>query len=94
MIIRGLGRNQVTALQIYVFDVAHDEDEFPGILDGTTLAIDDPAVERAIQLLIDAANSAGDYESAEGRDRALESALLALVTRVHEAAKAEKAGKQ
>lgn len=66
---------QAQALGIYIFDPAHHEDEFPGTLTGNRLVITD--VERARELLTQAANSAGN-----DRDARMEVAILAVCRRI------------
>jgi len=73
-----VGRNQLCGLEIYIFDPAHDEDEFPGTLAGFVLTVTDR--DRACELLIDAANSADDDKDAPVRD-----ALTTLCARLRRA---------
>jgi len=54
----------IGALQIYIFDPAHDETPFPGSLDGATLTVTD--CDASCALLCDASNSA-DADGAEGQ---------------------------
>lgn len=57
-----IGDLQRCALEIYIFDSAHEPEEgepaFPGELDGNRLTISDPAL--AYAMLVDAANGASD----------------------------------
>lgn len=73
-----VGAIQLCGLEIYIFDPAHDEDEFPGTLAGFVLTVTDR--ERACELLTDAANSADD-----DRDPAVRDALTTLCARLRRA---------
>ena len=78
-----LGDVQRGALQVYVFDPAHDGDAgdeagvFPGAWDGRSVTIDRANVGAAADWLTEAANSA----DASG-DRQFREALTALAKRV------------
>jgi hypothetical protein len=85
-----LGARQASALEVYVFDVAHEGDEerfVPGRLEGAKLIVPTAELERAYRGIVDAANACDDVaegiapgEPAEGRaDR---DALTALASRV------------
>jgi hypothetical protein len=77
-----IGDLQRCALEIYVFDSAHEPEEgepaFPGALDGNRLTISDPALAHA--MLVDAANSASD--GPPEADLELWGALSRLASRV------------
>jgi hypothetical protein len=49
------------ALEIYIFDPAHDEEPFPGAIVGKVLRLDDP--EACANLLTEAANSADNDDA-------------------------------
>lgn len=53
-----VGDLQAGALQVYVFDPAHEEEPFPGTLAGKVLTVDDGKVYEALDLLSHAQNSA------------------------------------
>lgn len=70
-----IGATQRDALEMYIFDPAHEEGSFPGALDGSTLIVTDR--ERAYNLLIEGVNSADvDY------DREYRDALQRVASRV------------
>jgi hypothetical protein len=77
-----IGDLQRCALEIYVFDSAHEPEEgesaFPGELDGNRLTISDPAL--AYAMLVDAANGASD--GPPEADLELWGALSRLASRV------------
>lgn len=82
MRITRLGRTQVAALEMWIFDPCHvewaeehPEDRFPGSLDGTTLTVDD--MERAYTMLCDVGNEADADGDCEFRD-----ALFTVASRV------------
>lgn len=60
-----IGDVQMSALEIYAFDPAHDEDPFPGEMAGRTLLVKAEDVDAAAMWLVDAANSADDDGDAE-----------------------------
>jgi hypothetical protein len=62
-----MGDVQMSALEIYVFDPAHDEDPFPGEMMGRTLLVKAEDVDAAAMWLVDAANSADDDGDTELR---------------------------
>lgn len=68
---------QLGALQVYIFDPAHEEDAFPGHLEGNTLVVPAADFERARELLIEAANSAD-----ASADRYFTNALTAIVSKL------------
>ncbi len=77
-----LGDVQLSALEIYIFDPAHDETPFPGHLDGSTLVVDD--VDAAAALLTEASNSA-DSEPEGTRHQATVDALDTIAARLRRA---------
>lgn len=75
-----LGAAQVAALQIYVFDVAHEP--YPGRLDGSRVLTETDRLEEAEALLTDAINSAAEDGDAQLRD-----ALTAILKRIRATSK-------
>jgi hypothetical protein len=73
--INRLGDVQLGALDIYIFDACHEEDEFPGRVDSARLVVSDRS--RAYDLLMDAVNSANEDNDPEMRD-----ALARIASRV------------
>ena len=77
-----IGDLQRCALEIYIFDPAHEPEEgepaFPGALDGNRLTISDPAL--AYAMIVNAANSASD--GPPEADLELWGALSRLASRV------------
>lgn len=63
-----IGEIQMSALEIYVFDPAHDENPFPGEMAGRTLLVRAEDVDAAALWLVDAANDADLDDDAELRD--------------------------
>lgn len=85
-----LGENQISALEINIFDPAHDEDEpaFPGMMEGAYLFVEVGAEDAACLRLHDAANSEDDaWERERDQDaKKARNALSALATRVRKLA--------
>jgi hypothetical protein len=75
-----LTKVQQSALEIYVFDPAHEGEPFPGRRKGSTLFIEKAQIERAFEILTDASNSAGDEDdrAAKKQGAALHELLVAV----------------
>lgn len=83
-----LGDVQLSALEIYIFDPAHDETPFPGHMEGSTLVVDD--VDAAAALLTEASNCA-DGEPEGTRHQATVDALDTIAARLRRAHAKEQA---
>jgi hypothetical protein len=84
-----VGTLQANALEVYIFDPAHEEDPFPGTFEGGVLTVDDAKIYVALDLLTHAQNSAD-----EDKDRPFREALSRVWWRIaRELESPKKAGK-